>query len=291
MSTSHRSSTRAFTLVEMLVVLGIIGVLVALLLPAVMAAMRNARNAAIAFEISQLDAAFESYKQAKGEYPPSFGDYNNSGTLVYQTTMGTPNRYTSVVERHFGRSYPKFIDNPNSTTDAKDNFYQNYAMNIDQAEALVYWLSGVSTDPTNPFDLNATRQGFYEFDKRRLVNADGDSFPSYQALYCRDTDYIYIENRNYIQFTKTNCTPHSGDPTTTTQKVLPYGTSATAPANPTRFQIICAGQDGEFGNLTTASMGQYPVKQFPAGVNYDAGDRDNITNFSNGKTLGDSRPE
>jgi hypothetical protein len=56
------------------------------------------------------------------------------------------------------------------------------------------------------------------------------------------------------------------------------------PMNATTFQIICAGQDGDFGALAN------DVKQFPTGLNYDIEDKDNITNFSAGKTLGDSLP-
>jgi hypothetical protein len=53
--------------------------------------------------------------------------------------------------------------------------------------------------------------------------------------------------------------------------------------NPTTFQILCAGQDGEWGELATA------VKIVETGQNYDTtgADEDNITNFSNGRTLGD----
>jgi hypothetical protein len=53
--------------------------------------------------------------------------------------------------------------------------------------------------------------------------------------------------------------------------------------NETTFQIICAGQDGDFGTLG-------PIKIFPDGTNYTQADKDNITNFSNGRTLGDNLP-
>jgi hypothetical protein len=52
---------------------------------------------------------------------------------------------------------------------------------------------------------------------------------------------------------------------------------------PTTFQIICAGQDGEFG-LDPATPG---AKFFPQGGNYSPADRDNMTSFSEGRRLQD----
>src|SRR5438874_8488811 len=84
----YGSRPRGFTLVEMLVVIGIIGLLAALLLPAVNMAIRTARNAAISLEVNQLAAAITAYQSDKGDYPPNFRDIN-------------------VVKRHIQRCYPK----------------------------------------------------------------------------------------------------------------------------------------------------------------------------------------
>lgn len=54
-------ATRGFTLVELLVVIGIIAVLIALLMPALASARRNARRVACMSQLHQIGLAFEMY--------------------------------------------------------------------------------------------------------------------------------------------------------------------------------------------------------------------------------------
>lgn len=284
MSRYKSSSPRGFTLVEMLVVLGIIGVLVALLTPAIMRVITQARNAAIAVEVNQLATAIESYKQDKGDYPPSFRDVR-------------------ALIRHLQRCYPKMakdefdalIDSSSGTPVIRQRW------KFDEGEALVFWLAMTRSDPRYPLGLstntppNPTFKKYFEFDETRLEDADIDNVPAYKAKYCKDTHYLYIDSRSFdepnvdeLLVADTNDAARFAYPgafanPNTDNWVRPYANdTGTKGMNATSFQIICAGQDGLFGEDGDRSVGN---KKFPSGDEYKEEDRDNITNFSNGKTL------
>jgi prepilin-type N-terminal cleavage/methylation domain-containing protein len=109
---------RAFTLVELLVVVVIIGILSSLVTVGVMSAVQAANRSKIAMEMHQITLALETYKNKFGEYPPDLWD-------------------KQAVIRHVKKRWSRFqLPTPPSGVDnnawqyfaflkAVDNVYQN----------------------------------------------------------------------------------------------------------------------------------------------------------------------
>jgi prepilin-type N-terminal cleavage/methylation domain-containing protein len=100
---------RGFTLVELLVVIAIIGTLVGLLLPAVQSARSAARRSQCLNNVRQQGIAFQTYLSAKGGYPASLYDQNQTAQSGNAATLPC-NAYKALLlpfheEGNIGQQY------------------------------------------------------------------------------------------------------------------------------------------------------------------------------------------
>ncbi|HMP82870.1 MAG TPA: type II secretion system protein [Verrucomicrobiota bacterium] len=77
---------RAFTLIELLVVIAIIAVLAALMIPLAAGALLKQRINRAMTEMAQLDTAIDSYKAARGHFPPDNPNNYARPQLFYELT-------------------------------------------------------------------------------------------------------------------------------------------------------------------------------------------------------------
>jgi prepilin-type N-terminal cleavage/methylation domain-containing protein len=202
---------RAFTLVELLVVIGIIGLLAGLLTPAVMRALASSRNAAIKAEIDMLHMAIMNYKNEYGSFPPCVSGIGAG----------------SSAAKHILRAFPRSA--PNIALQA--------TAPVTPANAIVGWLSGYTDDPTNPV-TGGKRNKLFDFDSSRI--SSGEYHPSGKP----NSPYIYIRSGTnpadgYGQITS----GVSGAVYGSYKPQVQITASGTACFNPDTFQILCAGRD------------------------------------------------
>jgi prepilin-type N-terminal cleavage/methylation domain-containing protein len=300
---------RAFTLVELLVVITIIGVLVGLITVAALGALERAHQTRIKLEIDQIHSAFQAYKNERGSYPPN----------AMQLSGGNPDLLTTAFARHVKKAFPRSRDNVSGLVG-----------NITAAEAVVLWLGGFSADPERPFTgpggptfIFSERTGTFEFDEGRLGprNANGDLVPrevtiqnplgeaaivylyTYSPANLQEP-YLYFDTSRFIPIrpsgVKTSRFPSwAVYPRPDAVQVLPYIRKAQAPlnvefVNPKSFQILSAGTDDVWGApLPTDGSLLYPTGPWTDlseanGPDY-SGHADNLANFSE-RTLEDDQP-
>lgn len=289
MSRHTYQARRAFTLVEVLIVVAIIGILMGLALVGVNAARKAIQARAIALEVTAIAQAVEGYKQKYQNYPP-----DGSSLTAFRA--------------HFQQVFPnmspqEFIDLASvAKTPDSDGI-------MDPAEALVFCLGGFSNDPSAPFtgrggpllkvgnayQYNVDRnEGFFQFAQENLsLNSDGsastdegsfgtgqtDSIPVYLPKG-RTVPLVYFSSSTYVgnNYSGTSISGVKPLKSENVNSGIPWATNKDKHyrfMNDKSFQLISAGLDDDFG-MSALSATQYYT--FPSGKLIDVNDSDAINN-------------
>ncbi len=194
----QRSIRKAFSLIELMIVITIIAILMSLLLVGVQAARTAARVASVTVEFKNMEKSIADFKAKFGAEPPS-------GIILFEAAAGwtgsTPsaaavNRSRALIRQiwpDFVFTIPRDINGDGDMADP---------ITLNGAECLVFFLGGVnstnvvdrtgttigtvnapitewaplgfSANPADPFARGGARSGpFHEFNIGRLVNRDG----------------------------------------------------------------------------------------------------------------------
>ena len=266
-SRAYRPSAlrHAFTLTELLVVIGIIAVLAGLITAAALNAWNKAKQTAITFELQQISGAVEEFNNRHGIYPPNI---YSAGVISSIEQNQNASNLLLTMKRISPRS-TEFNSSANASS-GQNNITSVLQAGLTPAEALVFWLSGFSGDETRPLsgadlevvaiDDNGTPVNnvvtfdsfpapLYEFEVSRLrFSRDSNGARRFITVHRQNDVEIYIQLYEYL--------PSGSDE--------PYVYFDTSRENPS--QVVNNWSTSEFFYSSRNSTGGaiYPIKQIRA---------------------------
>lgn len=326
---AFRTRHSGFTLVELLVVIGIIAALASLLVVAGSAAINATREASIKTEAGLIADGFTAYTNdvSSGAYPPN---------LCVDSPADPVNDFT----RHFNKAFPQHREPKaliavlaNGVTQGDYTMNGTAGIGVTPYEAIPFWIGGFSSDPkypisgpggpsfiTNSGGTDQTNEDFgaragFDFNEPRLGPRNSNNeFDGRYVTYPDPQNSSTIRRINLWWYYPTNVTkPFAYFDASNTPKgnivfpdILPIPVAKLNAsgnltvrdirlANEGKCQILAVGLDDAWGNLAEIGVPWANKTANNTAILYPDGPftgelADTITNFSTGRTLEDSQP-
>lgn len=114
-----------FTLVELLVVIGVIGILIAILVPALAKAREQAKATACASQLRQLGIGLMVYSQANAGHLPAWSGWHTIGGSGNNAPDAPGPAWTEYLERSYVAPDNNIFNCPSFPADRKINYFLN----------------------------------------------------------------------------------------------------------------------------------------------------------------------
>lgn len=148
---------KGFTLIEMLIVVGIIGILAAIAIPAYIGQQRKAARTEASTNLQNLRLLMEQNFAEQGSYtPPNNGGTAPVSTLTYYATSAVTNNGLEDFVRRFS---PAGLDNPGQLDSLSYTYTLTFAATTFTATAAAKPGRRVAGDAVCTIDQNNTRIG------------------------------------------------------------------------------------------------------------------------------------
>jgi len=178
---------RAFTLIELMVVIMIIAALAALAIPAIGIAQAKARQAKTVTILSQTQAALDKFKTSYGTYPENAPSPVNGGSTSpdWSTVFGTSASIKTAVEiSDGGKDETKWMAiNHDLRIHLRNIDPENFAVDLSSMSSATYYIRDAFGSPTESQVLRYRPARYYPFTAGAARLVDGDDPPgsdSYQ---------------------------------------------------------------------------------------------------------------
>ena len=162
--------SRAFTLIELLIVIVIIGILATVIIVRLLDAKNRASDTQIKNNARNIDTALASYRVDKNNVYPTYQTQKEIRNLGNFITDYLPTGVNSAVFNHPSTTEAMYISNSTTVTNtlcpsANTCYYQGWTLS-----------SKTDTAYPGPFTLNGTGDGVYQ-----VCTATGSPYPFYNG--------------------------------------------------------------------------------------------------------------